>query len=137
MDSNGSQVYCGDMGLFGGKTKATKPHKLKTGASVPMVDVDPDYITWVQQTKPVGKHGHTATVRVELVGSDIVAMAGDGSVVARMDPANVRLYLDEFRTLQARGEYGVADIEVRPVGKKERVGLAINYDASCRDGGIL
>jgi hypothetical protein len=125
------------MGFFSGGKTATKPRKLKPGASVPLVDVDPDYIAWVRGNKPVGKFGHTATVRVELIGADIVVKAGDGSIVGKMKPAKVPLYRDEFETLRKRGEFGVADIEVSPLGKRERVGLAINYDAACRDGGIL
>ena len=127
----------GNVGIFGSSKTAAKPRKLKPGASVPLVDVDPDYIAWVRQNKPVGKFGHTATVRVELVGADIVVKAGDGSIVAKMSPAKVAFYRDEFETLRQRGEFGVADVEVSPLGKRERVGLAINYDAACRDGGIL
>ena len=126
------------MGIFGSKTKlATKPRKLKTGASVPMVDVDPGYLEWVRSNKPADKHGHHATVRVDLEGNDIVARAGSGDVIGRMEPQRVSLYRNEFEVLRSRGQYGVCEIEVSKAGNKERVGLCINYDEACRDGGIL
>lgn len=126
------------MGLFGKNKAATRAHKLKTGASIPMTDVDPGFIEWARQTKPSTQpDGHLVTVKVELVGNDIVAVTADGTVVARMDPIKTEIYRDEFQALRNNGEYGLADIAVSPAGKRERVGLLINYDYKCRDGGIL
>lgn len=138
MDTPGAQEYIGAMGIFGGKTKtATKPRTLKTGACIPMQDVDPDYINWVRQTKPADKTGHHATVRLDLEGDHIVARAGDGTIIGRMEQQRVPLYRREFQTMHARGEYGLAQIEVSKAGNKERIGICINYDEACRDGGIL
>jgi hypothetical protein len=126
------------MGIFGGrKQQELTPYPLKTGAAIPLTDVEPEYVTWVRESKPAGKFGHEATVRVELQDDHIVAIAGDGSVVARMSEQKSNLYRAEFEALRQRGHYGVAQIEVSPAGHKERVNLAINYDAGCRDGGIL
>ena len=136
MDSRKQQVYSGDMGLFSKAKTASTARILKTGSAVNVVDVDPGFIEWVRSRPAVGK-SHTATVRLDLEGSDILVRAGDGTVVGRMTPDRVKHYFGEFEQLRKRGEYGVAEIEVSRADLKPRCQLLINADAACRDGGIL
>lgn len=127
------------MGIFG-KTRprlASKPHQLKDGAFVPMQDVDPGFIQWARENKAQGRVGHKVQVRLDLEGSDIVARAGDGSVIGRMAPARVKHYYNEFSILRQRDRYGIATVEISPEGKTERYVICINFDENCRDGGIL
>lgn len=125
------------MGIFGGKAKQLGPRQLKHGAGIKLVDVDPGFVEWIRSAKPVHGRSHHATVRVDLEGSDIVVRAGDGGIVARMDPEKVPLYVNEFQILHSRGHYGVCEIEVSRADLVERYELLINYDEHCRDGGIL
>lgn len=127
----------GNVGIFGRAKTAGQPHTLKQGVYVDIVDVEPGYIEWVRASKPAGRMGHKATVRVESRGADIVVQAGDGSVVARMDPKHAEAYRAEFAALAARGQYGVTDVVISQVGKKDRFALCLNWDQGCRDGGIL
>ena len=127
------------MGLFG-KTKprlASKPRKLKPGAFVPMEDLDPGFVEWARANKPMGRIGHIVTVRLDLQGNDIVARAGDGSIIGRMASHRVQNYYDEFALLQSKDQYGVAEVEISPAGKTERFVLCLNYDQYSREGGIL
>lgn len=131
----------GNMGLFG-KTKprlASKPRKLKPGAMIPMVDVDPEFIEWVRANKPLDARSksHKATVRLDYDGTDIVARAADYVIVGKMRPQSVELYAREFAAMHARGYYGVADVAISRADLKPRYSLLINYDEACRDGGIL
>ena len=127
------------MGLFGTKVKSlTQPRQLKTGAAIPLTDVDPGFAEWARATKePVKSLGHVVTVRVELRGEEVIVMAGDGSVVGRMEPKRVPFYRNEFQRMQSAGQYGVAQVGVSKASNKDRCVLLINYDEACRDGGIL
>jgi len=136
MDTPTAQGYSGNMGVFGRSKTASTARILKTGSAVNVVDVDPGFLEWVR-TRPAKGKSHTATVRLDLEGGDILVRAGDGSVVGRMTPDRVKHYLGEFEQLRKRGEYGVAEIEVSRADLKPRCQLLINADAACRDGGIL
>lgn len=127
------------MGLFGKKQAAlTKGRKLKTGAAIPLADVDVEFVAWAQQAKQPNARGkHNVTVRVQPSGSDIIVMAGDGSVVGRMEPTFAGKYLDEFQWLAQRGEYGVAEVELVGLDGMGKNVLLVNYDQYCRDGGVI
>ena len=128
------------MGLFKTKPRlANKARQLKPGAAVELVDVDPGFVEWVRSAKPLDakRKEHRATVRLDYDGTDIWARAAGGLVIGRMAPQRVSQYAGEFSTMHARGEYGVADIAVSRADLKERCSILINYDAACRDGGIL
>lgn len=117
---------------------AGKPRQLRQGTLIPLVDVEPGFVDWARQAKPRQKRvGHVVTVRVDLVGNDVQVRAGDGTVVARMDPQCVGWYVDDFRTLQQRGEYGVTEACIKPEGAKSPHALALNWGAGAVDGGIL
>ena len=128
------------MGLFKTKPKlASNPRQLKTGAAVELVDVDPGFVEWVRSAKPLDakRKEHTATVRLDYDGTDILARAAGGLVIGRMKPERVPQYAGEFAAMNARGEYGVADVAVSRADLKERYSILINFDAGCRDGGVL
>ena len=76
MDSRKQQVYSGGMGVFGRSKTASTARILKTGSAVNVVDVDPGFLEWVRSRPAVGK-SHTAKVRLDLEGSDILVRAGD------------------------------------------------------------
>ena len=128
------------MGLFGSKTKApalTKGRTLKKGATVPLVDVEPGFVDWARAAKPATESGHLVTVRVQPLGENIIVMAGDGSVVGRMDDQRAAQYRDEFAWMAQRGEYGIADVAISREGSSRAHMLLVNYDQHCRDGGVI
>lgn len=129
------------MGLFGSKAKVkplSKARTLQVGASLELIDVDPGFVEWARATKPAEpKVGHRVTVRVQMLGPDVVVMAGDGSVVGRLKPETSEHYRDEFGWMADRGEYGVAEVTVCQAGNRSGTRLLMNYDQACRDGGII
>lgn len=127
------------MGLFSRKPRlGTTPRELRQGTTIPVVDVDPGFIEWARANKPrEPRVGHVVRVRVDLVGPNIEVRAGDGSVVARMDPSMVDLYVGEFAKLRDRGQYGVTDMYVKWEGSKSRHALALNWGVGAFDGGVL
>lgn len=127
------------MGFFGTKTRlASKPRQLRLGTEIPMVDVEPGWVEWARSEKPkTPRVGHVVTVRVDLVGDAVEVRAGGGGVVGRMDPKCVGWYLDEFRTMQTRGEYGVTEAYVKWDGSKSPHAIGLNWGVGAVDGGIL
>lgn len=127
------------MGLFNREPKLpTKMRELRQGTEIPLVDVDPGFVDWARSNKPrEPRIGHVVKVRVDLVNQEIQVRAGDGSVVGRMDPKFVPLYIEEFNTLRSRGQYGVTDAHVKWDGSKSAHSLALNWGVGAFDGGVL
>lgn len=136
------------MGFFKGKEpKATKPRVLHPGNSGGLVvDMSPELIEWARANKPLEKwgarSGYLVQVRLDLIGQDVEIRSGNGGACGKMNRELLNSgYLHEFQTLQARGEFGLANIFIPKATSKNPndVLLCLNYWDGSRygDGGIL
>jgi hypothetical protein len=135
------------MGLFGKKkptnlgaprAKTRNPYRLRSGTQVPVTGISDLTAKWARETferKP--KLGHVFTVEVHLVGQDIVAIYQDKQV-AIMHPDFKRYYIEDMRILSGRGQYGLTELAVKPVGAKSPHALLLNWGSGAAyDGGLL
>jgi hypothetical protein len=128
------------MGIFRKQAKqaAVEAVELRQGTQIPIVDVAPNFVEFVRTTVKRQPHvGHPVPVQVGIKGKDIAVYYG-GERVARMEPAMVDLYVDEFRQLARLNRIGSTLANIKWDGAKTPHSLNLNYGTRAAfDGGIL
>lgn len=129
------------MGLFKAKTRhplaGLTARTLKQGTQIPLIEVEPDFIDFVRQTKPrQPKLGHEAPIALVAQGSDVIAYYDDHRI-GRMDPRAASYYADEFATLTRRKQFGATTVFIKPEGAKSPHAISLNWGRGAVGGGIL
>jgi hypothetical protein len=129
------------MGLFGGKVKhplaGLSPHALRQGTQIALVDVEPDFVAFVRETKPkVPRLGHEVPIALVKRGEQVLAFYDDQQV-GTLSPDLLGYYADEFDALERRREYGLTVAYIKPEGAKSPHAAALNWGRGAVDGGIL
>lgn len=127
------------MGFFGKKSllSGLTPRQLREGTQVPLVDVEPGFVDYIRSTKlRIPNFGHEAPVALLLRGSEVVAV-WDDTQVGKIMPSMVDMYIEEFRKLQTRKQYGLTSVFIKPKGFKSSHSVSLNWGTGAIGGGIL
>lgn len=110
---------------------------LRRGTTIGLVNVEPDFVTYARENGTrVPRMGHEAPIALVLEGNRVLAYY-DADLVGEINPDYVPWYVDEFRTLQSRKQFGRTVIYVKPEGAKSPHSVALNWGTGAFDGGIL